>query len=151
MFYKGVLLVHFVAMIALVGTAGAASILLGLAANGSDDARRPGLGAALDRLNRWLFLPGLVLAPAAGLVLWSRHHWVWPTWLQYKLGLTTFGVVGGLMYLHLFRTEVAGLLSSDRPLDGDSRSALTAIRRAVGAAAIFLLAAAAIGTLKPGW
>lgn len=150
MFYKTVLLIHFVSMIALVGTAGTATILLSLAANGSDLAR-PGLGLALDRLNRWLFFPGLVLAPAAGVILWSRHHWVWPTWLQYKLGLTTLGVVGGLMYLQLFRKEITDLLSRPKPLDEDSRDALTAVRRAIGAAGVLLLAAAAIGTLKPGW
>lgn len=148
--YKAVLLVHFVAMIALVGTAGAASLLLAAAANGAPEAR-PGLGWALARLNRWLFVPGLVAAPVAGLYLWSRHHWVWPTWLQYKLGLTVLGVVGGLLYLRLFRTEVQGLLSRPGPLDDDGREALAAIRRAVGASALCLLAAAAIGTLKPGW
>lgn len=150
MVYKVVLLVHFVAMIALVGTAAAASLLLALAARG-EPAARPGLRLALDRMNRWFFWPGLLAAPAAGLYLWSRHHWVWPPWLQYKLGLTTFGVVGGLMYLHIFRTEVSDVLARAEPLEGDGREALTAIRRAAGAAALFLLAAAALGTLKPGW
>ncbi|MGH7545655.1 MAG: hypothetical protein ACREKI_05675, partial [Gemmatimonadota bacterium] len=102
MLYKAVLLVHFIAMIALVGAAAAASLLLAAAANGAPDAR-PGLGLALARLNRWLFVPGLVVAPIAGLFLWARHQFVWPAWLQYKLGLTFLGIVGGVLYLRLFR------------------------------------------------
>lgn len=150
MFYKAILLVHFVAMIAVVGSAGAANLVLGAAASG-DGATRPGLRTALERLNRWLFLPGLVAAPAAGVVLWSRHSWVWPVWLRYKLSLTVVGIIGGLMYLHLFRRETRHVLARGGALDEDGRDALAASRRAIAFAGLFLLAAAAIGTLKPGW
>lgn len=150
MLYKAVLTVHFLAMIALIGGAAAASVVLGLVTRG-ESVDLAGYAYTVTHVNRWLFLPGLVVTPFAGLWLWSRHGWVFPTWLRYKLILTLLGIVGATMYVHLFRSELRSLLLSRIPLEDGTAEATTSCRRLVAASGVLLVAAAVIGTLKPGW
>ena len=150
MLYKAVLLVHFLAMIAVVGGAAAVGIVLSLVAKG-ETADLAAYGRAVNQVNRWLLLPGLILAPSAGLWLWGRHGWLFPAWLRYKLILTSLGLVGAAMYMHLFRSELRFLLLNRTPLEDGTAQATTSCLRVVGAAGVLLLAAAVVGTLKPGW
>jgi hypothetical protein len=137
-------------MIAVLGGAAAVSAMLSLVARGGSSANMA-YGRALAQVNRWLLTPGLVAAPLAGVWRWSRHDWVLPKWLQYKLGLTVFGIIGAAMYLHLFRSELRPMLQAEVALEDGTGEATTGCRRVVAAASAFLLGAAAIGTLKPGW
>lgn len=150
MLYKILLAVHFVAMIAVVGGAAAASLILSLVERGDPEAGVV-YERAVTRVNRWLFMPGLAVAPIAGIWLWSRHSWVFPSWLQYKLGFTLLGLVGGGMYVHLFRTELRPMLRRRVGMSEGTGEAVMSCRRVVGASLLLLLAAAVIGTLKPGW
>ncbi len=150
MLYKAVLLVHFLAMIGLVGGAAAVSVILAQASQ-SEPADRSAYGRVITWMNQWLFAPGLAVAPIAGLWLWSQHNWVFPTWLKYKLGLTMLGIVGAAMYLHLFRSELGPLLANRISLEEGTGDATSSCRRVVAVAGSLLLAAAVIGTLKPGW
>jgi hypothetical protein len=148
--YKVVLAVHFVAMIALVGGAAAVTLLLSLVARAEPE-EGPAYRRAVARVNRWLIAPGLGAAPLAGVWLWSQHQWVLPGWLQYKLGLTMVGIVAALMYLHLFRSDLGPLLQHRVGLAEGTGEANTSCRRVAAAAGALFLAAAVIGTLKPGW
>lgn len=150
MLYKAILTLHFLAMIAVVGAAGALSVLLGLVA-GAEPEEAAAYGRAVTRVNRWLFLPGLGVAPLAGIWLWAQHGFVLPGWLQYKLGLTLLGLIAGAMYAHLFRSELGPLLRSRVAGSEATGEAVSSCRRVLGAAGGLLVAAAVIGTLKPGW
>lgn len=150
MLYKAILTLHFLAMIAAVGGVAAASVLLTLVERGGP-AEGSVYGRALVGVNGWLLLPGLAVAPVAGLWLWSRHGFVLPGWLQYKLGLTLLGIIAGAMYLHLFRSELGPLLRNRVPAVEGTGEATASCRRVLAAAGLLLVAAAVIGTLKPGW
>ena len=113
--YQLLVFVHVVCAVVWVGGAFAIQVLGVMVSRSDDPAELPRLGAHMERLGTWVFLPAAVLLFAAGVAMTIQHWSFGQVWIAIAVALWIVSALAGSLYLGPSAKRVAALFEVEGP------------------------------------